>query len=351
LQDGVPAGDPQLLRNNVGEILPMGFRTDGLFYYGAINRQVDGYVCQLDPETLKPVAAPARVTDRFIGTNSGASWSPDGQRIAFFRGASRREMSLVVRTVAGGTERTVPTHFTDSIFAGRQGATWMPDGRTLIVPDPAYSEDLWRYRSVDTETGATRVLVEDRHVFGEARVSTDGRYLIYTGVEGAVRPSSKVLRLIRRELASGAESELYRAESEAVSFFGLAVSPDGREIAFMANEGDGRTLNSVPIAGGPRRVLYRGTYSRPSPFGAVWTPDGRYILTVGEASKGGSTILAFPAAGGEPQALDLSMQEILAPSISPDGRHLLFTGAKRQHEVWTIRNLLPRQPVESSAAR
>lgn len=130
LQDGVPTGDPELLRNNVGEILPMGFRNDGLFYYGVVNRQVDGYVCQLDPETLKPIATPARVTDRFIGTNSGASWSPDGQRIAFFRGASRREMSLVVRTVADGTERTVPAHLTDSILRAGMGRPGCPmDGR------------------------------------------------------------------------------------------------------------------------------------------------------------------------------------------------------------------------------
>jgi hypothetical protein len=76
-------------------------------------------------------------------------------------------------------------------------------------------------------------------------------------------------------------------------------------------------------------------------MGADWTRDGRYVLAFGAAQPRGERLLAFPAEGGDPRPLDLTMEGLRAIRVSPDGRRVLFTGIEERGEVWTIRNLLP----------
>lgn len=348
--DGKPQGEPELLRANVGEIWNMGFGRDGSFFYGTRNRQADVYTCDIDPDTLQVTTLPRRLSDDSIGSNSGPAWSPDGKSVAFFRGPDRRAMKLVIRAVADGTERTLPTKFTDSILAGRMGPVWMPDSRSLLVPDPDYANARGMIRKVDVTSGAEHVVFEERDFWPHLRVSVDGASVFFTRSEKGANPDISNLRMIRRDLDSGQEAELYRAESDGIAFFSLTLSPDGTQIAFMANEGKERTLMTVPTAGGPRRLLYRGTYNTPMPFGAVWTRDGRNILTTAADGRG-ARVWAFPADGSAPRKLAVTMQEILALDQSPDGRHLVFTGAKSKGEVWTIRNLLPPTPASTRSSR
>lgn len=352
VSDGKPQGEPELLRANVGEIWNMGFGRDGSYFYGTSNYQADVYTCDIDPDTLQVTSLPRRLSDDSIGSNAGSAWSPDGKSVAFFRGPDRRAMRLVIRAMADGTERTLPTKFTDTILAGRQGPVWMSDSRSLLVPDQDYAKARSMIRKVDVASGAEHVVLEGRDVWPHLRVSVDGASVYFTRRERSANPNTGNLRLVSRDLVSGQEAELYRAESEGVGFFSLTVSPDGTAIAFMANEGKELTLMTVPTAGGPRRLLYRGTYDRPPrimPFGAEWARNGRDILAM--ASDRGARVWAFPADGGAPRKLDVRMQEILSLDQSPDGRHLVFTGARAKGEVWTISNLLPPSPAATPSSR
>jgi Tol biopolymer transport system component len=343
--DGKAEGEPELLRASMGDITNMGFTRDGSYFYGIGNQKRDVYVSELDPHRLQMLGPPTRVSDRLIGANAGGAWSPDGRFLAFFRGTDRQAMSLVVRTINGGAERTLQTALSDSGIAGLYGFVWMPDSRALLLPEIDHGHNLAKIRKVDIESGSDQVLVEGSDLWPVARVSPDGRTLYFTRVEKGEKRDAQILHLIARDLAGGTETELYRTASDGVGFFALTVSPDGSRIAFMANEGkeDGkeRTLMTVPAAGGPRRVLYRGPYNNPTPMGADWTRDGRYVLAFGAAQPRGARLLAFPAEGGDPRPLDLTMQDLRAIGVSPDGRRVLFTGIEERGEVWTIRNLLP----------
>jgi Tol biopolymer transport system component len=356
--DGKAQGDAELLRSNVGEITPMGFVRDGTYFYGTINQKRDVYVAEFEPESLR-VPSTKRLSDRYVGANAGGAWSPDGRSIAFLRGTDRRTMSLVIRTLSDGTERTLPTKLADSSHAQYKGPVWMPDGRALLVPDIDYSQDTAMIKLVDADTGADRVLVQGPDVWPVPCVSPDGQTLYYTKVEKTGKPDLSLLHLVARELSSGREAELYRVESSGVGFFALAVSPDGRQIAFTANEGTEpgkeRALVAVPTAGGPAKVLFRGPYTMPSPNGVAWTRDGRYVLAfgVGEPAHAarGFRLWAFPADGGDPRKTDLAMRALAAIGVAADGRHLVFTGGRDDPEVWTIRNLVPAAPTATASTR
>jgi Tol biopolymer transport system component len=351
VSNGEPRGEPALLRPNVGEIFNLGFTRDGSYFYSAPNRRTDIYVADMDPRTLQLRAAPKRLSERFIGANAAAAWSPDGRSIAFRRGTDRRAMSIVIRSVIDDSERTLPIKLKDGYAAA---PNWMPDSRSLLVRDSDWETQRFTLWRVDVETGRQSVALEGElgAVHGRVRVSSDGRSVFLTRREKATSELN-LLRLVKRDLESGEETELYRAESQGVGFFGLALSPTGDRLAFSANVGmrDERHLIVVPTAGGAGRVLYRGDYTHPTPAGGVWTRDGRHILAVTQDTKSIHRVWAFPADGGEPRKLDIIHEGLGQLDLSPDGGRILFAGQERNAEVWTIKNLLGAPQSTARSAR
>jgi len=341
-QDAKPTGAPALLRANVGQIQTMGFTRDGLFFYGLRERQRDVYVAGLDPVTLDVSSRAAVLSDQFVGNNALAAWSPDGRYIAFVRTTGPATKSVVVRSVSDGVERTVPVRF-EHQYATRFGPTWFPDGKSLLLSDIVGSSRRIVFAKVDIDTGRREELFAGvwQGMWDHVKVSPDGRTLFYTNVTKDKNADMNELHLVRRDLSSGTETEIYRAVSSGVGFFGLSVSPDGSWLAFSANVGPNeRTLMTLPATGGVPKVLYRGDYTHPTPQTTVWTKDGRYVLAIFGDGRNRSRVWAFPADGGEPRKLDVTMQGIGSVDLSPDGR-LVFTGATNKSEVWTISNLLP----------
>ncbi len=352
--DGQSHGSAELVRPNMGQIFNMGFARDGSYFYGTRNDQTDVFEAAIDPQTLQIAAqpAPARMSDRFVGFNSGPAWSPDGRFVAFLRGEDRRTKSLIVRTVADGTERTLATKFIDSYFAAQMGPTWFPDSRSMIVPDTDAPNQRSTFRRVEIESGKETSLFEARYrsIWPLVKMAPDGKSLYYTTSEPSANPEENILHLVRRDIETGKEIELYRVQSGGVGLFGLCVSPDGTQLAFMlnvpssgANRSDEgrRVLMTMPSSGGAPRELYKGDYSHPSPFAGVWTKDGRHVLVTTVDTARRMRVWAFPAAGGEPKKLDLTMERMSALDLSPDGRRLIFTGTQTKPELWTITNLIP----------
>jgi Tol biopolymer transport system component len=342
---GTPKGSPQLIRPNVGEIWAQGFTRDGSFFYGSLNREADVYVATLDPSTLAVTAPPAPLTDRFVGSNTGATWSPDGRLVAFLRGTDRRAKSVVIRSVADGNERTLPVKIKDAYFPSQTGVSWFPDSRSVLMSDTDIVNRKSLFRRIDIETGQESLVFRATYqsIWPLVAIAPDGKALFYTNVEQEGDPAANNrLHLVRRDLATGRETELYGAVSDGVGFFGLSISPDGRQLAFMVNVGPNqRHLMTISTNGGTPAVIYRGTYTNPQPQGSVWTRDGRHILFKAEDGKQRTRVWAIPANGGAPRRLDLATQGIGKMDLSPDGRQLAFTGSKRKQEVWVIKNLVP----------
>ena len=77
---------PNWFGPNLGNVRVLGFTRDGSYFYGLQNGQTDVYVAKLNPSNLGFTAPPTLLTHRFVGSNSGATWSPDGRHVAFVRG-------------------------------------------------------------------------------------------------------------------------------------------------------------------------------------------------------------------------------------------------------------------------
>ena len=327
VKDGKPDSTPEILRRNVQ--INRGFTRDGSLFYEVRGDGNNVLAVQIS-SAGNLVAEPALMVHDFVGLNSGATWSPDGKRLALVRGDGYNGRKLVIRSIANGDEKTLTTSFNAGVNAQPAWCRWFPDGRSLLIqgaPPGATSRPGGRvWKKVDIETGVEEVLfsptVETSPVFD---LSPDGRFLFYVrrGSDGA--PESRV---IRRDLKTGVELELLAANNPR-------VSPDGSQLAVRSKDG----LVVLPLAGGTPVVLQK----RPDALEPMaWTRDGRYIL----GTRGGpgdfdeEVLWAIPAAGGTPVKLNVSAENIRTVSVDPVDGRIAVSVSRSYHELWLVKNLL-----------
>jgi len=109
-----------------------------------------------------------------------------------------------------------------------------------------------------------------------------------------------------------------------------AWSPDGRQIAFLRRQAAGhRALVVLPALGGEERIV---TEAPGLQDGIAWSADGRYLVVARQAPGTRAPVLSrLVLASGEVTPLYASQSERAAdflPALSPDGRHVAFTRAR-----------------------
>jgi Tol biopolymer transport system component len=346
--DGRAEGSPELLRANVGNVIPLGFTRDGTFFYRTENVWMEAYTADFDADRLT-VTNPLPVSDRFVGSNSRPELSPDGKYVAFLRGqaggaAAGAPPTLMIKSLATGEERALDPR------GGYGRLQWFPDSRSLLVQSRGESNRS-TFRKIALDSAETQTLFETAQIiWNTAALSPDGKAVFYTVAEIIGDRSGpgdlKSLRLVKRRLSTGEETELYRAESTGFGFFGLSVSSDGSRIAFQLNVAGGkRAVMLMSADGGTPREIYRSNQSSISHLGGMsWMPDGRHLIVTGKCGPGiEDQLCALPSDGGDLRPVGQSMQEISSRMISADGRRVAFTGTTGKQELWVIRNLFPER--------
>ena len=338
--EGGPAGEPELVKRNVGEIWPVGFTRSGAFYYGSRSGGSDVYLASLDLATGRRLSPIETVNPQSAGSNTMPDWSPDGRALAYFTFRFwQGSAALVVRSLATGQEREVPYRIA---FTQNQ-LRWSPDGRWLLTDaqDPTGAPGLYR---VDAQTGeATLVVSDELNASGIPHIdkpvwSQDGKAVFYIRIDGPAR----VARILRHELDTGGETELYRSSYPA-HLYSLDISPDRRWLAFTVREQNRpRVLAIMPVTGGAPREILR--VQEPTYISTLaWTPDGRHVL-FSQSHQGRNRLWRIRAAGGEPQPMDLEFRTIRDLRVHPDGRRIAFRAGSLRVEIWKMDNFLPPAP-------
>ncbi|MGH8248532.1 MAG: hypothetical protein ACREUU_19105, partial [Gammaproteobacteria bacterium] len=253
LSNGKPAGDSALVQQNLGAILPMGVTRDGVYYYGLRTGSTELSIASLDRQGGRVDSARKVPTARVPAAQTAAEWSADGRQVAYLARAGNENFgqefrAIAVRTLETGSEREVSPN-----LAFLERLRWSPDGRFFLVS----GSDRHGYSGlyvVDALSGETRPVVRERtstYRGLEGAWFAGGRAVLYQREDP---PQGTQLRL--RQLETGTERELYRAEAGA-RIHQLAVSPDGRNLAFVLRTGNGstETLAVMPAEGGESRRL------------------------------------------------------------------------------------------------
>jgi Tol biopolymer transport system component len=354
IDSGKPNGPPVLMKADIGRIRLQGITRDGTLYYlasGVLRSNI--YTTELDA-AMKATTAPAAATDRFVNSNSAATWSPDGRALAYLssrgRGAGGAGGTvLVIRAVATGEERDIV--LPKEVQTGNlvPAPTWFPDGRSLLLFGFLPRGGGLFYR-VDVASGNAEVVREAKGVSGNGglganAISPDGNTLFY--IASASEPFTGETHLIRFALDSRRETVVRSGRFNA-----FALSPDGTQMALHTYDGtpSGCHLEVMPAGGGDSREIVRTGNCNPSRLS--WSPNNNLLFVTG-GNGGPSVLWRVPLAGGQAEQMGISMPgQIDNPRVHPDGRRITFavfeTGAS---EVWTLAHFLPAQAADKQSAR
>lgn len=342
--NGKPHGPEELLKQDVGRLMPIGFSSKGSFYYSLETGLIDVYLATLDLAAGKITPSPEPISQRFIGTRSQPHWSPDGKYLVCLSARGPLPAAMGSRTLSifspeTGRERELVLNL-ENVRRPR----WSPDAREILVNavDAQRRQGIFR---VDARNGDSSPIVLNQPgiTHGWPAWSHDGKLVFF--VRNEVRKDTSAL--IQRDLRSGEEKEIY-CTSEPISFNGFELSPDGQQIVLnlLERTTSTGTLKIVPLAGGESRDLFQvqGTSRIMGSTRPVWTPDGKEILFVRIVQpQSVFEIWRVSVQSGKAEKLGLTMENMSNITLHPDGKRLAFQAGQTKSEIWVMENLLPEE--------
>lgn len=319
----IPAQGGQPRRMFAADVGPWGLDWESSGTLIAVTRQqptAPFQVVRVDPESgaMQFLSDPPEdaIGDLFPRT------SPDGLLLGFVRHGAEGDEDLWVVPQEGGTARQVTTQGVHI-----DGFAWEPGGRSVITAasfdgDPA----LWR---VTLEGGVpARLPVGASHprhpTISAGRLVFESRRTEVNLYTVDLRDGSGGVALTPAIVSTAADSQ-------------PALSPDGRQIAWVSDRSGSLELWRAQLGGGdPVRL----TSFKDAHVGAPrWSPNGEWIVF--EAQREGSAaIYRIAVDGGQVEVLTEGNSYNLGPRFSRDGQAIYF-GSNRGGELHVWRMTMP----------
>jgi len=183
----------------------------------------------------------------------------------------------------------------------------------LLDESPPTSQDELSFRQVSKGSGAKF----------SPHYSPDGSHLVYVlDLDG-----SEWFDIIVCRLDDGAHTNLTPDSPYAIQP-NLCWSPDGSQIAYIADQAGHFDTYILPLSGGePRLVL-----GLPNPdWDVKWSPNGHWLAVVTESQAQDFTTFLVPVGGGEPKPIAVDGKSINAKQVCwyPDSKSLAFSSDYR----------------------
>jgi Tol biopolymer transport system component/DNA-binding winged helix-turn-helix (wHTH) protein len=258
---------------------------------------------------------------------SDFSVSPYGRRLAFIRrDAARNAYSLILSNVDGGDAREVGVRQSPLEY-GEGAPAWSPDESKLVVAAGSQQPKLL---IVDVSTGEEREAPTMRwRNITMALWTPSGKHLIFSA-RAIKEPTSQLWML------AYPDGPLRRLTNDLEGYFWISLSGDGRKLVTRQQRmishlwllPDGEVKKAMQLTFGVR--CFDGYQ------GLAWTPDGRIVFSAKEddvtdlysMNPDGSNRVQLTANDGPDNAY---------PSVSSDGRHIVFTSNRTgSSQIWRM---------------
>ena len=262
-------------------------------------------------QTTDP-SQPRALTHPMAGVWDGApTWAPNGREIAFLRRTPGVRCQVMVVSSSGGGERELTGCDPSEV----PSFDWSPDSSALVFSSPTAGSGPPGLRIFDLSSGKWRALAYGataRDVDYQPRYSPDGKWIAF------IR-NAPLGDLWRVPAQGGVAEPLTRQHTE---FRGWSWAPDGKAIVFGSRIDVQTRLYHLDLAS--RQVQDLGIEDAQAPTIAAGAARlafvqrkprfGIYRLPLETGEEAGAGERLFPSVGRD-----------TLPSVSPDGKQLLFT--------------------------
>jgi serine/threonine protein kinase/WD40 repeat protein len=269
------------------------------------------------PVSVSPAATGqlTQLTD-LPGKASFPSLSPDGGTVLYVRAAGGRSHIFSQPPVrdAGAIDLSADSPADDT------QPSFSPDGRQIAFRSERDGGGLFL---MPARGGAARRLT---HSGFNPSWSPDGREVVF-GTANIANPQMRRTEseVFRIDVLTGARWRVTRGDAAQPSW-----SPHGRRIAYwgLVPQTGQRLIWTVPAGGGEAVPVVDDRFLNWNP---VWSPDGRYLYFASDRS-GIMNLWRVPVdegsgrVTGKPEPVTASQQAGMLPSLSRDGRQIVFAG-------------------------
>jgi TolB protein len=212
---------------------------------------------------------------------------------------------------------------------------WMPDGRTLLfISSRGGGRDVFRQRldSAGQPEGEPDRVTTGLNAHGIS-VSRDGRLLAYSSY--VQRANIWSLPIPTDKVTSVREAEQVTFGTETIEK--LAISRDGRWLAYDSDRNGQPDIWKVPLAGGTPEQVTHGPNNK---FVNDWSPDGQEIAYHSMREGGQRDVMVVSADGIKTEAVANSPAEEQHSAWGPDGNSIIYDHAAStdlQNQIYVVR--------------
>jgi Tol biopolymer transport system component len=265
---------------------------------------------------------------RVVDDAAEATWSPDGQRIAFLRSQAaapgkNAAVSLMVAASDGGALREVARF--DSV--GGIGPRFSPDGRKIALIFNGVAGGSFALRVVDVENGKVDTVADSSTgVRPWAPLWTrDGRLVFTHGQVTSGSLAGTASRLAVLDPRTGTSSLLYASPD---SLGRLALIGGDRLVV------EQQTFRQNVAEWAGMAAPHRLSHGRAADRQPVYTPDGRAVVFSSDRA-GNLDLWSVAVATGELRQLTEDPANDWDPAVGPDGRLFWSSDRSGKYEIWT----------------
>ena len=238
------------------------------------------------------------------------AWSPDGRYIAFLRVRTSFTTAIMLIPSLGGPEREL-THLHLDGMQFFEHPNWVP-----AAPLLAWSPDNKYLLAIEEDPSGGISQLADQ--YGIVRISVE------SGQQAQLKP-------LGNSWSSSAHGDLAHGDA------GLALSPDGRTLAFihtvdfLHNQLFAVRLSPDMLAAGPARSLH---FESGYCAAIAWDPDGQKLM-VSADRRGSIELWKVPLdPRREPAPMDVSGAAPRELAVSKTGQRLVFTHYSFDTDIW-----------------
>nr|MBA3356740.1 PD40 domain-containing protein [Pyrinomonadaceae bacterium] len=311
------------------------FSPDGDYLYYVMLQETGASVSLLESDatgTLYQVPVLGGGSRRLLtGVDSAVTFSPDGRRLTFVRAdPDRGETALMLANADGSGEQRLAARAPPDVYLSKgrfgSGPAWSPDGKVISCGVGRFARQ--QVVAVSADDGSEKPLGSGSWQ-GVGRLSwlPDGSGIVMMAMDQKF--SSQLWQL------SYPVGEVRRITNDLNSYTGVSLNADASSLVTVQTDATTQHLWVVAPgddSGSANKIVSR----RGSGDGPSWTPDGRIVyVAIGDDRL--NLWVANQDGTEQKQLTAFTNPANVRPSVSPDGRHIVFVSDRAgPRNIWRV---------------